>query len=112
MLPGAVSLCNGPGARALGQKEEGRKGMDGQALFGPAASGQQGEQEAHCAPRLALPLPTRAVLLGLPRRCLKASGSAELSEGAGGMNRRVHVVLHGPGIVDPLAGPQAQGQGP
>ena len=38
--------------------------MDAQALARPAASGQQGEQEAHCTPRSALPLPTQAVLLG------------------------------------------------
>ena len=32
-----------------------------------AASGQQGEQEAQCSPRSALPLPTRLVLLGLAK---------------------------------------------
>ena len=82
--------------------------MDGQALFGPAASGQQGEQQAHCVPKSALPLSTRAVLLGLPRSCLTTSGSAELSECEGGMNRLLHVLLKWPGCVDALAGPQAQ----
>ena len=86
--------------------------MDAQDPFGPAASGQQGEQEAHCAPRSALSLPIQAELLGLPRSCLTDSGSAEVSEGAGGRNRCVHVVLSWPGSVDPLAGPQAQGYGP
>ena len=104
--------CSNPGNRALWQREEGRNGVDGQALFSPAASGQQGEQQAHCVPKLALPLPTRAVLLELPRSCLTTSGSAELSECAGGKNRLVHVVLNWPGHLDPLAGPQAQGQGP
>ena len=56
--------------------------MDGQALFVPAASGQEGEQEAQCSPRSALPVHTRLVLLGLPRSCLKTSGSGEHSEGA------------------------------
>ena len=86
--------------------------MNGQALFVPAASGQQGEQEAQCSPRSALPLPTRAVLLGLPRTCLKTSGSAELSEGAGSKNRLLHVLLTWPGRVQALAGQKAQGQGP
>ena len=52
---------------ALWQSEEGRNMVDGQALFVPAASGQQGEQEAQCSPRSALPLPTRLVLLGLAK---------------------------------------------
>ena len=38
----------------LWQREVRRKRWDAQALFGPAASGQQREQEAHCAPRSAL----------------------------------------------------------
>ena len=42
------------------QREETSMGLDAQDLFGPAASGQQGEQEAQCAPRSALPLPTQA----------------------------------------------------
>ena len=67
--------CSNPGNRVLWQREEGRNGVDGQALFGPAASGQQGEQQAHCAPKSALPLPTQAVPLGLPRSCLTTSGS-------------------------------------
>ena len=86
--------------------------MDGQALFGQAVSGQQREQQAHCAPKSALPLPTRAVVMGLPRSCLTTSGSAELSECAGGMSKLLHVLLNWPGLLDPLAGPQAQGQGP
>ena len=86
--------------------------MNALALFGPAASGQQGEQEAHGNPRSALPLPTEAVLLGLPRSCLTDTCSAELSDGAGGRNRRVHMVLPWLGSVEALAGPQAQGQGP
>ena len=66
--------CSRPGNRALWQREEGRDGVDGQGLFGPAASGQQEEQQAHCVPKSALPLPTRAVLLGLARSCLTTSG--------------------------------------
>ena len=86
--------------------------MDAQALAHPAASGQQGEQEAHCAPRLAMPLHTQAVLLGLPRSCLTDCSSNELSEGTGSRNRRVHVVLLWCVRVDTLASTQAQGQGP
>ena len=86
--------------------------MDGQDLFVPAPTGQQGEQQAHCAPKSALPLSTRVVLLGLPRSCLTPSGLDELSECAGGMNRLLHVLLPWPGRVDPLAGQKAQGQGP
>ena len=104
--------CSSPGARALWQREEGRNGVDDQALFGPASTGQQGEQEAHCAPKLALPLPTLAVLLGLPRNCLTTSHSGALSEGAGCGNRREHVLLPFPGSFDTLAGPQDQGQVP
>ena len=84
--------------------------VDAQDPFGPAASGQQGEQEAHCAPRSALSLNKQAVMLGLPKRCLSDSGPPELSEGAGGRKRPVHVVLPWPGNVEPLDGPQAQGQ--
>ena len=86
--------------------------MDTQALFGPAASGQQREQQAHCVPKSAVPLPTQVVLLGLPRSCLTTYGSAELSECEGCMNRLLHVLLNWPVRVDPVAGPQAQGQGP
>ena len=95
--------CRSPGNRALWQREEGRKQVNGQALFGPAASGQQGEQQAHCAPRSALTLSTRAVLLGLPRSYLTPSGLDELSECARGMNRLLHVLLTWPLCVDPLA---------
>ena len=86
--------------------------MDGQDLFVPAPTGQQGEQQAHCAPKSAQPLSSRAVLLGLPRRCLTPSRIDELSECAGNMNRLLHVLLTWSVRVDPLAGPQAQGQGP
>ena len=85
--------------------------MDGQALYGPAASGQQGEQQAHCAPKSDLPLPTWAVLLGLPRSCLITSGSAEFPECAGGMNRLFHVLVNWPGRLDYLAGAQAHAKG-
>ena len=83
--------------------------MDVQELFVPAPTGQQGEQQAHCAPKSALPLSTRVVLLGLPRTCLKTYGSAELSEGAGSKNRLLHVLLTWPGRVQALAGQKAQG---
>ena len=85
--------------------------MDGQDLFVTAPTGQQGEQQAHCAPKSALTLCTRAVLLGLQRSCLTPSGLDELSECAGCMNRLLHVLLTSSVRVDPLAGPQAQGQG-
>ena len=67
--------CNGSGARGLWQREEESIGVDAHALFGPAAAGQQGEKEAHCASRSALPFPTWEVLLGLPKNYLTASGS-------------------------------------
>ena len=86
--------------------------MDGQDLFISAPTGQQGKQQAHCAPKSALPLSTRAVLLGLPRGCLTPSPLDEHPECAGGMNRLLHVLLTWPVRVDPLAGPQALGQGP
>ena len=86
--------------------------MDGQDHFVLAPTGQQGKQQAHWAPKSALPLSTRAVLLGLPRTCLKTSGSAELSEGAGSKKRLLHVLLTWPGRVQALAGQKAQGQGP
>ena len=50
--------------------------------------------------------------LGLPRSCLKTSGSGELSEGAGGRNRRVHMLKSCLECLEPLAGPQAQGPWP
>ena len=78
--------------------------MDGQDLFVPAPTGQQGEQQAHCAPKSALTLSTRAVLLGLPRSYLIPSGLDELSESADNMNRLLHVLLTWPVLVDPLAG--------
>ena len=79
--------------------------MDGQDLFVPAPTGQQGEQQAHCTPKSALTRSTRTVLLSHSR-------IDELSECAGNMNRLLHVRLTWPVRVDPLAGPQAQGQGP
>ena len=96
--------CRGVEGGRLCQREGGSKGADAEALAGPAASGQQGEQEAHCAPRSALPLHTQAVLLGEPRSCLTGSGSHKLSEGAGGRNRCVHVVLPWPGVRECLTG--------
>ena len=86
--------------------------MDGRCLCVPARTGQHGEEQVHCAPKLALTLSTRAVLLGLPRTCLKTSGSAELSEVAVSKNRLLHVLLTWPGHVQALAGQKAQGQGP
>ena len=86
--------------------------MHGQDLFVPALTGQQEEQKVHCAPKSALTLSSRAVLLGLPRSYLTPSGLDELSECAGGTNRILHVLLTWAVPVDPLAGPQAQGQGP
>ena len=77
--------------------------MDGQDLFVPAPTGQQEELQAHCAPKSALTLSTRAVLLGLPRSYLTPSGLDELSECARGMNRLLHVLLTWPLCVDPLA---------
>ena len=59
--------CSSPGSRVLWHSEEGRIGLGGQALYVPAASGQEGEQEAQCSPRSALPLPTWLVLLGLAK---------------------------------------------
>ena len=56
MLKGAVSTLPQPRGRALCQREEGRNGVDGQDHFVPASTGQQGEQQAQCAPRTALPL--------------------------------------------------------
>ena len=85
--------------------------MDGPELFVPAPTGQQGEQQAHCALKSALPLSTRTVLLGLPRSCLTPSRIDELSECAGNMNRLLLVLLTWPVCVDPLVGPQVQGQG-
>ena len=59
--------CSSPGNRALWQSEEGRNRVDVQALFVPEASGQQGEQEAQCSRRSALPRPTLLVLIGLAK---------------------------------------------
>ena len=86
--------------------------MDGQDLFVPAPTGQQVEQQANCAPKSALPRSTRTVLLGLQRSCLTPSRIDELSECAGNMNRLLHVLLTSSVRVDPVAGHQAQGQGP
>ena len=55
----------------LWQSEQVRNGVDGQALFVPAASGQQEEQQAQFSPRSALPLPTRLVLLGLAKELIE-----------------------------------------
>ena len=90
------------------QREGTSKGLDAQPLLGPAASGQQGEQEGLCDPRSALAPSHRG---DQPSSCLTDSGSPELPAGAGGRNRPVHVVLPWPGSVDPRPGPQAQGQG-
>ena len=43
---------------------------------------------------------------------MKTSGSGELSEGAGGRNRRVHMLKPCLECLEPLAGPQAQGLWP
>ena len=58
------------------------------------------------------PFPPGLCYLGLPRSCLKTSVSGELSEGAGGRNRRVHMLKPWLECLEPLAVPQAQGQGP
>ena len=86
--------------------------MDGQDLFVPAPTGQQGEQQAYCNPKSALPSSTRTVLLGLPRSCLTPSHIDELSECAGNMNRLLHVLLTSSVRVDLLAGPRLRAKGP
>ena len=58
------------------------------------------------------PFPPVLCCLGLPRSCLKTSGSGELSEGAGDRNRRVHMLKPCLECLEPLAGPQAQGPWP
>ena len=58
------------------------------------------------------PLSSRTVLLGLPRSSLTTSRIDDLSECAGNMNRLLHVLVTWPVRVHPLAGPQAQVQGP
>ena len=83
MLKGAISTLQQPREQGPLAEEEGRNGMDGQAVFGQASTGQQGQQQAHCASKSALALLTLTVQLGLPRCCLTTSGSAEVSEGAG-----------------------------
>ena len=93
MLTGAVPTLKRPRGQSTLSERRGKLRVDTQALACPAASGQQGEQEAHCAPRSAMPRHTQAVLLGLPRSCLTDSSSNELSEGTGSRNRHVHVVL-------------------
>ena len=112
MLKEAVCTLQQPRGQGSLSELRGRNGVDGQDLFVPAPTGQQGEQQAHCAPKSALQLSTRTVLLGLPRRSLAPSRLDELSECAGGMNRLLHVLMTWPVRVDPLAGPRAQAQGP
>ena len=112
MLKEALCTLQQPRGQGSLSDLRGEKRMDGQDLFVPASTGQQGEQQAHCACKLALTFSPRAVLLGLPRSYLTPSGSDELSECAGGMNRLLHVLLTWPVRVDSLGGPQAQGQGP
>ena len=85
--------------------------MDGQDLVVPAPTGQQGEHQAHCAPKSALPLSTRTVLMGLSRSCLTPSRIDELSQCAGKKNRLLHVLLTWSVRVDPLAG-RSLGRGP
>ena len=68
MLKGAVSTLQQPWEHCPLAGEEGRNWLDGQALFVPVASGQQGDKEAQCSPRWALSLPTRLVLLGLAKQ--------------------------------------------
>ena len=109
---GVSPHCQGLEVGGLWQREWGCMWADAQALSRPTASAQQGEKEAHCAPKLALPLHTQAVLPREPRSCLTGSGSPNPSEGAGGRNRCVHVILPWPWNLGPLAGPQAKGQGP
>ena len=111
MLKGLSPDCSSPGNTALWQREEGRNGVDSQALFVPAASGQEGEQEASVPLGRLCPFPPCWCYLGLPRSCLKTSGSGELSEGAGGRNRRVHMLKPWLECLETLAHTQAQGQG-
>ena len=106
---GLSTHCKELELRGPRQKEGTSKGLDAEGLLGPAASEQQVEQEAHCAPRSDLAPYHRG---GQQSSCLTDSGSPELSAGAGGRNRPVHVVLPWPGSVDARPGPQAQGQGP
>ena len=58
------------------------------------------------------PFPPVWCFLSWPRSCLKTSGSGELSEGARGRNRRVHMLKTWLEYLEPLAGPQAQGPWP
>ena len=67
MLKGAVSTLQQPREQGPLAERRGEKRGGWPALFVPVASGQEGEQEAQCSPRSALPLPTRLVLLGLAK---------------------------------------------
>ena len=96
MLKETVSTLQQPRGQGPLSELRGKNRGGWQELFVPAPTKQQGEQLVHCAPKLALTLSTRAVLLGLPRSCLTPSYLDELSECAGGMNRLLHVLLTWP----------------
>ena len=96
---------------ASGIRKRGKTGWMSKPSLGQHPQGSR-ESNRPRVPLNQLSLSSRAVLLGLPRSCLTISGSAEVSECAGGMNRLLHVLLPWPGPVDPLSCPQAQGQVP
>ena len=54
------------------------------------------------------PFPPGWCCLGLQTSCLKTSGSGELSEGAGGRKRRVHMLKPWLECLEPLAAPHPQ----
>ena len=112
VLKAAVSTLQQPREQGPLADERGEKASEWASPFWPSNLRAARRARGPLCPRSALPLPRREVLLGRPKSCLTTSGSAELSDGAGGRNRRVHVLLPFPGSVDTLAGPKDQGQVP
>ena len=89
---GCLHTVAAQGTRPSGREKKGETGW----MAKPSLSQQpQGSKESK-RPSVPLgqlcPFPPGWCCWGLPRSCLTTSGSAELSEGAGGRNRRVHML--------------------
>ena len=99
-------------AQGTGPSGRGKRGETGWMAKPSLSQQPQGSKESK-RPSVHLgrlcPFPPDWCYLGLTRSCLKTSVSGELSEGAGGRNRYVHMLKLWLECLEPLAGPQAQG---
>ena len=109
---GCLHTAAAQGTGHTGRAKRGETGWMAKPSLSQQSHGSKWSKRPSVPLGLLCPFPPGWCCLGLLRSCLKTSGSGELSEGAGGRNRRVHMLKTWLEYLEPLGDPRAQGLGP